>query len=55
MLSYCLRYKKTQKVKNTKVARTKNGKTMLLLKFAVCDKRFFISKQTAKSLRLKNG
>ena len=38
MLSYCLkRRKKSTKSKNPKVARTKNGRIMLLSKCAVCD------------------
>ena len=37
MLSYCLRCRKNTETKNPKVARTKNGRIMLLSKCAVCD------------------
>ena len=37
MLSYCLKCRKNTESKNPKVAWTKNRKTMLLSKCAVCD------------------
>ena len=37
MLSYCLKCRKNTESKNPKAARTKNGRIMLLSKFAVCD------------------
>ena len=37
MLSYCLRCRKNTESKNPKVARTKNGRIMILSKCAVCD------------------
>ena len=60
MLScYCLKCKKNTESKNPKVARTKNGRVMLLSKCAVCDckKSKFIKEQEANgfllSLRIK--
>ena len=49
MLSYCLKYKKIQK---TKTERTKNGITMLLSKWSVCNSKNpeFIKGQEAKGL-----
>ena len=37
MLSYCFKCRKNTESKNPKVARTKNGRIMLLSKCAVCD------------------
>ena len=37
MLLYCLRCGKDTESDNTKTARTKNGRIMLLSKFSVCD------------------
>ena len=37
MPSYCLKCRKNTESKNLKVVRTKNGRTMLLSKFAVCN------------------
>ena len=37
MLSYCLKCRKNTESKNPKVAMTKNGRIMLLSKYAVCD------------------
>ena len=47
MLSYCLKCRK-----NTKVARSKNGRILLLSKCAVCDskKSKFIKHQEASAL-----
>ena len=50
MLSYCLKCRKNRESKNPKVARTKNGRIMLLSKFAVCNskKSKFLKEQEAK-------
>ena len=59
MLSYCLKCRKNTESKNPKVARTKNGRIMLLSKCAMCDskKSKFIKEQEASgllsSLRMK--
>ena len=37
MLSYCLKCRKNTETKNPKVARTKNGRIILLSKCTVCD------------------
>ena len=53
MLSYyCLKCRKNTESKNTKVAKTKNGRIMLLSKCAVCDnkKSKFIKQQKASGL-----
>ena len=52
MLLYCLKYRKNTETKNTKVVRTRNGKIMLLSKYAVCDSRKskFIKEQEASWL-----
>ena len=52
MLSYCLKCRKNTESKNPKVARTKNGRIMLLSKRAVCDSRKskFIKQQEASGL-----
>ena len=52
MLSYCLKCRKNTETKNPKVARTKNGKIMLLSKCAVCDskKSKFIKEQETSGL-----
>ena len=39
MLMYCLKCRKNTETKNQKVPRTKNGRIMLLAKWAVCDNR----------------
>ena len=39
MLSYCLKCQKNTVSEIPKVARTKNGRTMLLSKCAVCDSK----------------
>ena len=39
MLSYCLKCRKNTESKNPKVARTKNGRIMLLSKRVVCDSK----------------
>ena len=52
MFSYCLKCKKNTESINPKVSKTSNGKTMILLKCAVCDskKSKFIKEQEAKGL-----
>ena len=52
MLSYCLKCKENTASKNPKVAKTKNGRIMLLSKCAVCDseKSKFIKEQDASGL-----
>ena len=52
MLSYCLKCRKNTESKTPKVARTKNGRIMLLSKCAVCDskKSKFIKQQEASGL-----
>ena len=49
LLYYCLKCRKNTESKNPKVARTKNGRIMLLSKCAVCDskKSKFIKEQEA--------
>ena len=60
MLWYCLNYQKNTKSKNPKIARTKNGRIILLSKFKVCDseKSNFITQQETiallSSLRIKS-
>ena len=57
MLLYCLKCRKNIESKNPKVARTKDGRIMLLLKCAVCDseKSKLIKEQEASGLlRNKN-
>ena len=39
MLSYCLKWRKNTESKNPKVARSKNGRIILLWKCAVCDRK----------------
>ena len=39
MLSYCLKCTKNTESKTPKVSRTKNRRTMLLSKYAVCDSK----------------
>ena len=52
MLSHCLQCRKNTESKNPKATRTKNGRIMLLSKFAVCDskKLTFIKEQGAIGL-----
>ena len=47
MLSYCLKCRKYTESEKPKFVRTKNGRIILLLKFAVCDskKSKFIKQQ----------
>ena len=39
MLSYCLKCRKNTESENPKIARSKNGRMMLLSKYAVCDSK----------------
>ena len=52
MLPYCLKCRKNTKSKSPKVVSTKNGETMLLLKFTMCDdkKSKFVEEQEASGL-----
>ena len=52
MLLYCLKCRKNTESKNQKVARSKNGRIMLLSKCAVCDskKSKFIKQTEATGL-----
>ena len=52
LLYYCLKCRKNTEYKNPKVARTKNGRIMLLSKCVVCDSKNskFIKKQEASGL-----
>ena len=52
MLLCCLKYSKNTESKNPNVVRTKNGRIMLLSKYAVCDskKSKFIKKKEASGL-----
>ena len=53
MLSYyCLKYRKNTESKNPKVAKTKNGRIMLLSQYVACDskKSKFIKEQEASRL-----
>ena len=52
MLSYCLKCKKSTEGKNPKVARTKNGRIMLLSKCSVCNskKSKLLKEQEVKGL-----
>ena len=54
MLSYCLKGRKNTESKNPKVAKTKNGRIMLLSERVVCDtkKSKFIKEQEASGLLL---
>ena len=48
MLSHCLKCRKITESKNPKVARTKNGRVMLLSRCAVCDKKNLHSSNSKK-------
>ena len=52
MVLYCLKCRKNAKSKNPKVAKTRNGRIMLLSKFAVWDskKSKFIKEKDASGL-----
>ena len=54
MLYYCLKCRKNTESKNLKIARTNNGKLIILSKHAVCDSkksRFIQGNEATKSLR----
>ena len=55
ILYYCLECRKNTESKNSKVVRTKNERTMLLSKCAVCNskKSKFLKEQEAKGLLSK--
>ena len=57
MLSYCLKCKKNIESINPKVSKTRNGKTMILSKCAICGskKSKFIKEQQAKGLSSNLG
>ena len=57
MLSHCLKCRKNTESKNPKVARTKNGRIMVLSKCAVCDskKSKFTKEQEASGLSNSSG
>ena len=57
MLSYFWKCRKNTESKNPKVARTENGRIMLLSKRAVCDskKSKFIKQQEASELFKSSG
>ena len=46
MLTYCLKCKKNTKNVNSKMLKTKNGRTMLLSKYVVCGKKIKIYNRT---------
>ena len=52
MFSYSLKYRKNTESKNLKIARTKNGRTKILSKCAVCGSKKwkFIKEQEANRL-----
>ena len=52
MLSYCLKCRENTESINTKVSKTKNGKTIILSKYVVREskKSKFIKEQQAKGL-----
>ena len=52
LLHYCLKFRKNTESKNPKVAKTKNGRIMLISKCVVCDskKSKFIKEQEASGL-----
>ena len=52
MLSYCLKCTKNTEIKNPKVAKTKNGRIMLLSKCTACDskKLKYINEREASEL-----
>ena len=52
MLLYCFKCSKNTENKNPKVARTKNGRILLLSKWEVCDRKKlkFIKEQEASGL-----
>ena len=57
MLTYCLKYKKDRESVDSKMLKTKNGRTMLSSKCTVCGskKSKFIKQQEAKGLLINLG
>ena len=57
MKSYCLKCRKDTENVNSKVLKTKNGRTMILSKCAICrsKKSGFIKNQEAKGLLSNSG
>ena len=53
MSSYCLKCKKIQKMENidSNVLKTKNDKTMILLKWALCGSKKSSNKRNIKQFR----
>ena len=52
MLCYCLKCKKNTESINPRVLKTSNGKTIILSKCAICDRKIskFIKKQEASGI-----
>ena len=52
MFSYCLKCRKNTESKNPKVVKTKNGRTILLSKYSVCNSKNskFLKEQEAIGL-----
>ena len=57
MLTYCLKYRKNAENKNAKIVKTKNGRSALSSKCAVCSikKSRFMKEQDTKGLLSKLG
>ena len=57
MSSYCLKCRKNTESKTPMVVKTKNGRIMLLSKYAVCDSKNskFIKEQEASRLSSRLG
>ena len=57
MFSYCFKCRKNTESKNPKFVKTKNGRTMVSLNYAVCDnkKSEFINEQGASGLLVSLG
>ena len=57
MLSYCLHYRKIQKVKTQTLQRQKNGRIILLSNCAVCESKEpkFVNEQEASELLSSTG
>ena len=57
MKSYCLKCRKNSENINPRVSKTSNGRTMVLLKCAICDskKSRFIKNQEAEGLLINLG
>ena len=57
MKSYCLKRRKDTENIKPRVSKTSNGRTMVLSKFAICDRKKsrFIKNQEAKGLLINLG